>query len=173
MKKLFLLLFLATSSTLVNAQESSKKQESSLPYIQYVSEHLQSSGMPDSSQFRLIQKEGFTHVISLNQGDFSYEADSLKKMGISFTQIEVDSQNPTLEDFKTFIKDMKIHNGEKILVHCKTNRKASAFVYAYRVSELNADQDEAFGLTYKLWEPHGGFPENWTMFFEEVLKKKD
>ncbi len=170
MKKLLLILLTLFSSQ-VFAQDSVKDSLHAISNFSLISDNLSTSGMPYSSQFRWIQKAGFDHVISLNEGDYTFERDSLTKFGITFSQIEVSSKNPSPELFKTFVEDMKDNQGKKILVHCKTNRKASAFVYAYRVNELNADQKEAYKMTYMMWEPHGGFPDAWNSFFKDVLKK--
>ena len=59
---------------------------------------------------------------------------------------------------------MKKYQGEKVLVHCQLNYRASAFAYLYQVTEQKVDKEAALKQLKSLWEPEG----IWTEFIETV-----
>jgi len=59
---------------------------------------------------------------------------------------------------------MKKYQGDKVLVHCQLNYRASAFAYLYQVTQLKIDKQEAFKMMATVWEPEG----DWAEFIETV-----
>lgn len=117
------------------------------------SEQLSSAGLA-YEQIPLVAKEGYQHVINLIPGDYTNESKQANSLGMSYKQIEVDWENPTLADFHQFAYYM--HNtpeGEKTLVHCKLNYRASTFAYLYQVIVKNEPQASAEEKLLSVWEP--------------------
>ena len=56
------------------------------------------------------------------------------------------------------------NKGNKTLTHCKLNWRGSAFVYLYRVTQLNEADEIARADMDKIWQPD----ETWQAFIDEV-----
>src|ERR1700749_4079327 len=104
-----------------------------------VSDLLACSGQPREGQLASIAGEGYQVVINLGLSDGKYaladEATSIRALGLAYHHIPVQVDNPQLSELQTFVADMKQHKGEKILVHCAANYRASAFTGLYLFAE--------------------------------------
>jgi protein tyrosine phosphatase (PTP) superfamily phosphohydrolase (DUF442 family) len=127
---------------------------------------LASAGMPSKSEFSIVQKSGYQHIINLIPGDFSSEKKNINSLGMSFDQIAVDWNEPTLADFKHFVRLMNTYKLDKVLVHCRLNYRASAFAYLYQTTQLGLDESIAQSQMQAIWEPDG----TWLKFIKEVQK---
>ena len=127
---------------------------------------LASAGMPSNSEFSIIQKNGYQHIINLIPGDFSSEKKKINSLGMSFDQIAVNWNEPTLADFKHFVRLMNTYKSDKVLVHCRLNYRASAFAYLYQTTQLGLDESIAQSQMQAIWEPDG----TWLKFIKEVQK---
>jgi protein-tyrosine phosphatase len=63
---------------------------------------------------------------------------------------------------------MDKHKGEKILVHCQANYRATAFIALYRFNFLGWSEENAFRDLRKIWNP-AEYPI-WQKFIEKGLK---
>jgi len=90
----------------------------------------------------------------------------VQSLGLSYQQIAVDWGNPTAENFERFVELMQSYGNDKVYVHCEMNMRASAFVYLYRVTQLEADLEEAKKDMLAIWTPQG----TWQTFIDDVLK---
>lgn len=85
---------------------------------------------------------------------------------MSFDQIAVNWNEPTLADFKHFVRLMNTYKSDKVLVHCRLNYRASAFAYLYQTTQLGLDESIAQSQMQAIWEPDG----TWLKFIKEVQK---
>jgi len=129
-----------------------------------ISSTLASSGMPIESEFELLKKNSYLHVINLIPGDFSNENKEITALGMSFDQIAVDWSEPTLGDFQHFVRLMKAYKQDKVLVHCRLNYRASAFAYLYQTTQLGINESTALSQMQVIWEPN----DKWLEFINEV-----
>lgn len=130
-----------------------------------VSNQLASSGLLHLNDYDHISKHGFKHVINLIPGDQTEERKRVTSLALSYEQIEVIWDEPTLQDFETFVSYMKSYGEDKVYVHCQLNWRASTFVYLYRVTQLGIDKEVAEKDLLKVWKPS----KTWQGYIEKVL----
>ncbi len=132
---------------------------------------LSCSGMPTPEQIPSIAESGVQVVInlatSLSEGAMPNEQELMEAQNIRYYNIPVDWSSPTTENLNTFISIMDQHKGEKILVHCQANYRATGFVTLYRINHLGWKKEEAFKDLRKIWNP-ADYP-TWEKFIEENL----
>lgn len=120
-----------------------------------ISTTLASSGMPTNTELVLVKQSGYQHIINLIPGDFDDEQQQVTALDMSFEQIAVDWHKPTLADFKHFVRLMAGYQKDKVLVHCRLNYRASAFVYLYQTTQLQVDEVIAKEQMNSVWQPEG------------------
>lgn len=124
-----------------------------------VSENLASSGMLDLEEYQQIKDYGFKHVINLIPGNQIKERKHVESLDMTYEQIQVDWDKPTLADFETFVKLMNSYGDDKVYVHCQANFRASSFVYLYRITQLGVSAEVALKDLMAVWTPHNGWQE--------------
>lgn len=129
-----------------------------------LSEQLASAGMPSADNLQTLKDNGFQHIINLIPGDYSEEKNQLASLQMSFDQIEVDWNNPSLENFEDFTVLMKQYQGGKVLLHCQMNYRASAFAYLHEVIQLGIEPEVAEKKMLSVWQPN----ETWSAFIKMV-----
>jgi len=129
-----------------------------------VSESLASSGMLETKDFDVLNKNNYQHVITLLPGNHKEEKLAIEALGLTFEQIEVDWRKPTLNDFKNFVKLMTEYQDGKVIVHCYKNYRASAFTYLYQVTQQGVADNIAKEIMFKIWQPEN----TWLEFINEV-----
>jgi protein tyrosine phosphatase (PTP) superfamily phosphohydrolase (DUF442 family) len=139
----------------------------SIPGFQRITDLIASSGNVMDDQFDLIKKHGFTHVISLLQGDQSREDSVVTSKGMSFTQIPVDPGKPKMKDLEAFIREMGEHGDEMVYLYCQGNIRVSAFLFIYRVTQLGTDKRVAKAALEEMWYP----TDDWHDFIQKGLEK--
>lgn len=137
--------------------------------FQFVDSLNASSGFVQQNQFIFLKNAGFKHVISLLPGDQSNEKSIVTSLGMTFTQIGVAWNDPTITDIETYFADMKKHTGEKVLVHCMANMRASAFMFLYRTTQMDVNKEKAATLMNAIWNPKEN--EKWNALIEQTLTK--
>jgi len=130
-----------------------------------VSKQLASSGLLALRDYQYIKQAGFSHVINLIPGDQAEERAHVKSLGLTYEQIEVDWNEPTLDDFESFAALMEKYKGDKVYVHCQANYRASTFVYLYRVIKLGVAEEVAEKDLIVVWQPS----DSWLGFVEKVM----
>ena len=169
MKALFkvsVILFLSTSlasysSLADNISGGSKLEKSNVDPLMGIknfrslSPILASAGMPSTKDLTLLKQNHYQHIINLIPGDFSEEQQQVRSLGMSFEQIAVDWHEPKLTDFEKFVELMNKYQQDKVLVHCRLNYRASAFVYLYQTIQLNIDEGIAKDEMLSVWQPEG------------------
>lgn len=133
---------------------------------------LATAGQPTFEQFADIKAAGYQVVINLvpskNPNFMQGEPEHVTSFGMSYTGISVDWGTPTALDLHAFFDTMDENRGRKIFVHCAANKRASAFVFLYRVIRLDVDETDAEDDMEEIWQPEG----TWRTFIEEVLSRR-
>lgn len=121
-----------------------------------VSDRLATSGQIDSTHIDALAREGFDVVVNLGTARAEQngsEGFEVAAHGITYVNIPVAWDAPTLSDLDMFFAVMEANRGRKVYVHCFANMRASAFTYLYRT--LVAGEDEAGARTdmERVWDP--------------------
>lgn len=142
-------------------------------YLQ-LGDTLHSSGMPTPEQISSLAKDGIQVVINLatshSEGWMPNEKELLESQNITYHNVPVDWDNPTLEDLNKFSAIMDVHQHKKILIHCQANFRATAFIALYRTNRLGWSEKNAFKDLNKIWNP-AEYP-TWQKFIDKSLRKQ-
>jgi len=137
-----------------------------------LSETLHSGGMPTPAQVASLAADGVQVVVNLatpkSESWIPNERELVEAQGAAYYNIPVDWDNPTLEDLNKFAAVMDKHRGEKILVHCQANYRATGFIALYRVVRLGWSEENAFKELKKIWNP-AEYPV-WESFIKKSLR---
>jgi uncharacterized protein (TIGR01244 family) len=125
---------------------------------------ITTSGQPSEAQLADIQALGIRHVVNLglhtHEKALPDEAASVAALGMAYTHIPVDFQDPTDHDFAAFCAVLESLGDEPVHVHCIANYRVSAFLYRYRRDLLCMDEPAIRADLNKIWEP----TEVWARF---------
>ena len=145
---------------------SNTEQLNHIKNFSVLSSGLSSAGMPTPAEFKLLNENGYQHIINLIPGDYRNEQAHVHTLGMSFDQIPVDWNQPTLENFQRFVSLMNEYKADKVLLHCRLNYRASAFAYLYQTTQLDEDETTAKQKMLAIWEPN----DVWLKFIMTVQK---
>jgi protein tyrosine phosphatase (PTP) superfamily phosphohydrolase (DUF442 family) len=120
---------------------------------------ITTSGQPTEPQLADIHALGVRHVVNLglhtHEKALPDETASVGALGMTYTHIPVDFQNPTDRDFEKFCAVMERLKDEPVHVHCIANYRVSAFFYRYRRDVLGWDDAKARAEMEAIWRPEG------------------
>jgi protein tyrosine phosphatase (PTP) superfamily phosphohydrolase (DUF442 family) len=136
-----------------------------------VDDSLCTSGQPTVAQLKDIAAAGFTTIINLALHDdpryaLPDEAGTVRALGMRYVHIPVPFAAPAMSHLLAFFAAMKVHQGEKLWVHCAANIRVSAFLGLYRVIEQGWSREPAFAPLHDLWQPDAV----WSSFIASALK---
>lgn len=134
---------------------------------QRVSDLLSSSGLVQPSHVDALAEAGFTTAINLAPMDHG-EAALLTRRGLRHVHIPVDWSRPTMDDLRAFFEAMDASDGERTLVYCMANMRASAFVYLYRTLVEGVPEAEARATMREIWDPASERP--WRALIREAQR---
>jgi protein tyrosine phosphatase (PTP) superfamily phosphohydrolase (DUF442 family) len=173
MKQLAVLLAWLVFATVNTAAENAAENVDDILNFRRYSDSLASSGQPTAGQFSTIGDAGYDRVINLGASDKAYsvagEDRLVQDLGMEYLQIVVDSKQPRVEDFYTFADTMQGNAAGKTLLHCRTNGRASAFSFLYRVIYQEVPVKQAKADMNSVWQPN----EIWRDFIFEVLTQNN
>ena len=122
-----------------------------------ISDRITTSGQPTEAQFEAIRAMGVTHIINLgphsNKGALADEPGTLRALGLGYTYIPVDFENPTDADYAAFTSALAEHTATALHVHCIYNARVSAFFF--RRAKEDGDATEAKARMDGIWRPGG------------------
>ncbi len=143
---------------------------SSIYNFHQVNDTLACAGQPREGQLASIAEDGYKVVINLGLTDGKYaladEAATVKALGLTYHHIPVQFDNPQLDELTAFIADMQQHDGEKILVHCAANYRASAFTGLYLFAEGKLSEEQMQQFIEAIWQPDAV----WQQFIDESVE---
>ena len=133
------------------------------------SEQIHTCGAIKPADLQAIHKNGVKTVISLNTESPS-KVVLLKKqaeaLGMNYVHIPVSWERPTLQSLERFFEAMDQDKDAELLVHCRLNWRASAFVYLYRTLRLKEDKSSALESLHQVWKPERN--KTWGQFLQEA-----
>lgn len=147
-------------------QSSDQSVMANLKNYQVNSPTMMSAGLPNKAQFEFLKTLGVTKVVDLIPGNRTQEAALVSSLGLTYFNIAVDWENPTIENFQQYILAMRSSKkSEQItLTHCKLNWRGAVFTYLYRVTQLNESDAVAKQDMLAIWNPNS----TWQNFIEQV-----
>jgi hypothetical protein len=157
-------IFAAYSNASDNALEASL---SDLKNFHVDTPNMVSSGMPSQGHFETLKGMGVTQVIDLIPGDRKEGASLMNELNLTYYNIQVEWENPTLKNFHEYILIMKQFNKSEgiTLTHCRLNWRGAVFTYLYRVTQLKESEELAKQDMLAIWVPN----EIWQSFINEVI----
>ena len=133
------------------------------PNVVAISERLVTSGQPTPESLANLSKHGFQAVIYLAPPSVpdavANEPEIVRRQGLTFVNIPIQWSNPTEADFQSFVVAMKGVQGQKTLVHCQANMRASAMTFLYRVIALRENPTGAYEAVLRVWTPKNQWKE--------------
>jgi protein tyrosine phosphatase (PTP) superfamily phosphohydrolase (DUF442 family) len=140
------------------------------PNIVVVSPTLVTAGQPTRESLQGLKAEGYTAVISLAPGDtpdaVKDEAEILKAQGIEYVHVPIPWQAPEAKHLEATAAALNRLKGQKVLLHCQMNMRASAVAFLYRTVYAKEDPTAAWADVKKLWTPK----DQWAKFIDEQLQ---
>ena len=131
------------------------------------SESMVSAGQPNEKHFQVFKDLGVTKVIDLRPGDRTEESTTVSALGLDYYNVQVDWNNPTLQNFLDYVSYMKRdHETTNVtLTHCQLNWRGAVFTYLYRVTQLQEPESLAREHMTATWKPN----KTWQAFIDETL----
>jgi uncharacterized protein (TIGR01244 family) len=130
--------------------------EPALNYVP-VTAQLGTAGMPRRAQFARLAGAGYQVVINLAPdgvtGAHADEARLAAAAGLAYHHVPVEFAQPTAAQYAAVAALLRRHRGERVLVHCQVNMRASVMVFLYRTIELGEDVDRAYDDVLRIWQP--------------------
>jgi protein tyrosine phosphatase (PTP) superfamily phosphohydrolase (DUF442 family) len=124
-----------------------------------VGDRLTTSGQPDESQLAAIRDLGVTEIVNLaphrNNHALADEPGTVAALGMGYTNIPVDWNEPTESDYLSFRDAMRELEGRTVHIHCAANMRVSAFLYRYWRDELGQPDEQARAVMDGIWQPGG------------------
>jgi protein tyrosine phosphatase (PTP) superfamily phosphohydrolase (DUF442 family) len=134
-----------------------------------ISDQLATSGQVEYREIPAIKEAGFDVVVNLAPARKERNGEEgflVTEQGMTYIQIPVDWENPSLRDLDLFFDVMKANQDRKVYVHCFANMRVSVFVYLYRTLELGIPKDQARADLAKIWDPAS--EAQWSQFIEKA-----
>lgn len=119
---------------------------------------ITTSGQPDVAQMADLKSLGVIHVVNLGihntgKGALDDEPGTIEELGMGYTYIPVDFENPTDADYQAFKEALAAHSDAQIHVHCIYNARVSAFFYRYATDGLGMTVTRAQENMDSIWRP--------------------
>jgi protein tyrosine phosphatase (PTP) superfamily phosphohydrolase (DUF442 family) len=168
---LIVLFLLLPMSSLQAIEEAGPAMNEISNFRQY-SSTFSSSGQPAREQFQAIRDNGFERIVYIgftNSGAnaLADEDQIVKDLGMEYSQIPVDFDNPLPADFYAFADTMARYPDKNTLLHCQVNFRATAFSFLYRVIFEEVSVQQAKQDMDTVWQPN----DVWRDFIFEVLEE--
>jgi len=141
------------------------------PNVVVISPTLVTSGQPSADALAQLAAQGFQAVISLSPPNahdaVRDEPNIVTRQGLVFVSLPIDFGMPTARDFDAFANALSGLAGQKVLVHCQVNMRASTMVFLYRSIVAKEDPQRAYEAVIKVWVPEGP----WKRLIREELRE--
>ena len=137
-----------------------------------ISDHLATSGQMTYEQIPHLSEAGFEVVVNLapaREERNGREGFLVAERGMTYVNIPVDWQKPTLRDLEMFFAVMDANEDRRVLVHCFANMRASAFTYLYRTLRRGETREAALPDMAAIWDP--ATQAQWDSFIHRAEEK--
>ncbi len=135
-----------------------------------ITQQLFTGGQIANEQVPLLAEKGVQTVINLATPRMDVngqEGFHVASAGMTYINIPVVWQEPTLDDVDQFFQVMKANEGRSVFVHCVANFRGSAFTFLYRVLVEGVPEEEARQAMESIWNPVD-YPA-WNALIDEAL----
>ena len=137
-----------------------------------LSETLITAGQPTERQLVAVKNSGYQTVLNLAlstaHNALTDERSTVESLGMRYTHILVEFDQPMPEDFDQFCIFMQENGDQPLLVHCAANFRVSSFMYLYRLIYLGWSVSDAIIDLHKIWVPNAV----WQQFMVEILQER-
>lgn len=141
------------------------------PNVVVITPALVTSGQPSAAALGKLASQGFGAVINLApptvRGAVGDEPAIVERQGLRYTSIPIDFDNPTEADFDAFTAALSRAAGQKVLVHCQFNMRASSMVFLHRTIVGKEPPGHAYESVTRVWSPQGP----WKRLITDLLRK--
>jgi len=137
-----------------------------------ISDRLATSGQMTYDQIPYLAEAGFEVVVNLapaREERNGREGFLVAQRGMTYVNIPVDWQEPTLRDLDMFFAVMDANEDRRVLVHCFANMRASAFTYLYRTLRRGETREAAMPDMAAIWDP--ATQAQWDSFIHRAEEK--
>ena len=139
------------------------------------SDRILTTGQPKQELLENASEDGIEVVINLvPQTEAIYnpkEGEILQSQGIEYIHNPVSWGSPKASQLQSFLEVMKNVGDKKVLIHCWSNARASAFAYAHQVSNDPQTRSSQFENLKKVWKDIAGYNleanQTWLKFLDE------
>jgi uncharacterized protein (TIGR01244 family) len=110
----------------------------------------------------LLKAQGFEVVIDLRTAGEAGQPEEralVEAAGMRYLSTPVAGQ-PTRDDFAPFSRALAAERGNKVLVHCSSNKRASALVMVHRVTREGVPLADARRAMAAVWQPRQGWKDH-------------
>jgi protein tyrosine phosphatase (PTP) superfamily phosphohydrolase (DUF442 family) len=132
---------------------------------------LGTGGQPMPEHFAALHDAGYEVIINLALPDSTNalpnESELVAAQKMTYIHIPVIWESPTHQDLEYFFAAMETYKSQKVFVHCAMNMRVSAFVFLYRVLELDVPVEQAQTVLHHIWQPN----PTWQQFIDTTLKE--
>jgi len=136
-----------------------RAQSIAAPNVVAIGPHLVTSGQPTAAALAALGQQGFRAVIYLAPGTVADavrdEPGLLASQGIEFVHIPIPFGAPTEAHFEALSAALGQREGQKVLVHCQVNMRASTMVFLHRVIKQGENPAVAWEAVTRVWSPDG------------------
>ena len=140
-----------------------------------ISDRLSTSGQISLGDIEAVDAAGFDVVVNLAPARWERnfeEGFRVTQAGMTYIQIPVDWQDPSLRDLELFFDVMEANEDRNVYVHCFANMRVSVFVYLYRTLRKGMSEEEAWKDVLKVWDPHhNASTPQWPRFIAAAQEK--
>lgn len=154
---------------LLGVAASAAADDEVVNYVAY-DDTLASGGALTTDALKRLREDGLERVIFLAYSDQERSLENadrvVDELGMDYIHIPVQWGAPDAGHFALFAGVMQAAPGQKTLVHCQANFRASAFSMLYRVIYEEVPLAEAKADMNAVWTPD----ETWTAFILDVLR---
>jgi protein tyrosine phosphatase (PTP) superfamily phosphohydrolase (DUF442 family) len=146
-------------AALVAAPARAEAPSIQAPNVVVISPAIVTSGQPTAGSLAGLAAQGFKAVIYLAPPTVpdavADEGEIVRRQGLEFIDIPIQFGQPTDADFEQFAEAMSRLQGQKVLVHCQVNMRASTMTFLYRVIKAHEAPEQAYQSVARVWSPEG------------------
>ena len=169
------ILFLSPSSILAQDKQLDKDAANEATTVESIlnwhpiNEQLYTAGQPEPAHLAALKAKGIQTIVSLaTPSDANlHEANRAAELGMSYVSIPFGDDGPTPDDVEWFNAVMQAQEGKTVLVHCNTNRRASAFTFLYRVLVEGVDPEVAIKDVEAIFDPSQS--ATWSRLIDQMV----
>ena len=129
------------------------------PNVVVISQNLVTSGQPTAEALAGLSAQGFKAVIYLAPSSVhdavKTEPEVVARQGLEFVHIPIPFGSPTEAHFDSLSAALHRLQGQKVLVHCQVNMRASTMVFLHRVIKNKENPAVAWESVTRVWSPDG------------------